>query len=151
MAYSFTFTSGRRAHGFNYTIAVPDGFNYAENVDDRDFIMWHDDGSHPDYDPATLDDCELSLYSGNQSLRSTMAHPLCPEAQREMMLLSSQFTTRLLGGDENCLVDLTFGEEKLPAILSDAPPRPWFPAEVSRFAGCAAVHYDRTARRHGQG
>ncbi len=121
MAYSFTFTSGRRVHGFNYTIAVPDGFNYAENVDDRDFIMWHDDGNHPDYDPATLDDCELALYSGNQSLRSTMAHPLCPEAQREMMLLSSQFTTRLLGGDESCLVDLTFGEEKLPAILSDAP------------------------------
>ena len=121
MAYSFTFTSGRRAHGFNYTIAVPDGFNYAEDVDDRDFIMWHDDGSHPDYDAATLDDCELALYSGNQSLRSTMAHPLCPEAQREMMLLSSQFTTRLLGGDESCLVDLTFGEEKLPAILSDAP------------------------------
>lgn len=120
MAYSFTFTSGRRAHGFNYTIAVPDGFNYAENVDDRDFIMWHDDGSNADYSPDVKKHCAIVINSSLQSLRETSKHmpePTCRDSFRECLLNIKIMSLQLTHGDVDSVTSLTFGKDQLPGIL----------------------------------
>lgn len=120
MAYSFTFTSGRRAHGFNYTIAVPDGFNYAENVNDHDFIMWLDNGSNATY---SLDIEKRSAFVINSSLQSQrdsakgMPEPTCRDSFREVLLETTTITTKLLQGDEDSITALTLGKDQLPGIL----------------------------------